>query len=261
MPKILTINSWKGDGDYPRRLRLLEEGIRALNPDLVLVQEVLKTTDGTYHTLQSLQAALGFYAFFSPMRRKVREIAGKRQVSDSGMGMLSRYPWLETTTIRLPSNEADGGRVGQKAVVAIDGKMLLLGNLHLSFLPGGDALRTAQLEHMLKEMGKSPPEAPGILGGDFNAVPHSAPIQFLLSHRTWEARDAFTAANGLSMEGITLPSGKAGKPGKRIDYLFVLGKHGLALPRVLEARVVLDQADESGTFPSDHHGLMATFTW
>lgn len=46
--RIVTINTAKGDNDYSKRLPWLISSVRTLDPDIVLVQEALVTTDDAF---------------------------------------------------------------------------------------------------------------------------------------------------------------------------------------------------------------------
>ncbi|WP_203994890.1 endonuclease/exonuclease/phosphatase family protein [Sphaerisporangium rufum] len=41
----MTLNVWARHGDWPRRRKVLAAGLRALRPDLVAFQEVVRTAD------------------------------------------------------------------------------------------------------------------------------------------------------------------------------------------------------------------------
>src|SRR5207253_5817427 len=47
------------------------------------------------------------------------------------------------------------------------------------------------------------------------------------------------------------------EPDRRIDYIFVRGPDRQGRGEPLLAKVVLDEADEEGVFPSDHFGVYA----
>lgn len=109
--RVVSINTGKGDGAYHRRLELLSEGLRALNPDVVLIQESLKSDDGSHDTLQFLADRLDLYPSFAPARFKPREVEGVRLNTWSGIAILSKVVSDEVIQIQLPMDPSDGDRV------------------------------------------------------------------------------------------------------------------------------------------------------
>ena len=60
-----------------------------------------------------------------------------------------------------------GGRIALTCDITLQGRTLMLYNLHLESR-GNDELRMGQLSEMLTEIGESPSDAPVLLAGDFN---------------------------------------------------------------------------------------------
>jgi endonuclease/exonuclease/phosphatase family metal-dependent hydrolase len=54
--KIITINTWKCDGEYRERMRSLAEGLRLLKPDIIACQECFVSEEAD--TLKFLAAEL-----------------------------------------------------------------------------------------------------------------------------------------------------------------------------------------------------------
>lgn len=256
--KLLTINTWKCEGDYTKRLALLTAQIQALSPDVILLQEVFRTIDNQYNTIRHLVSHLNLQYSFLPMRRRVRSVMGEKRDSFSGMGCLSKHSIHYTEAIKLPSSEADGGRVGQLIKIKIQDQFYLFGNIHLSFLQDSDALKMNQLDAMLERMAR---HEDGIkayfLGGDMNSTPESATIQHLLLHPLFSVRDTYLAA-GSADRGFTMLSAENPALGKRIDYIFSLANKSVPHLQVLQSIITLNQP-ENNVFPSDHLGVMTTF--
>lgn len=176
----VTLNTWKGDGAYRRRLQHMAQGLRALNPDVVLLQEVLATPDGSADTAQHLAHALGLHAVVVPARCKRRTIDGVERISTSGMAVLLRQPPLQAVALPLPSHPADGERLAQlvqMAPQAPSGRPVWVANVHLTHLPQAQGLRGQQLAAVWQALQRHAAKAACVVGGDFNAPwpgPHAA---------------------------------------------------------------------------------------
>lgn len=256
--RILTINTWKGDGAYQARLALLKKQILDLAPDVILMQEVLRSIDAQaeYDTLQSISEVFEGESAFVPMRQNKRQVEGQLVDCWSGMGCWSRFPIEAAAGIELPSNDADGGRAGQMIRIQIHGQHFLFANVHLSFLHDSDALKIAQLETMLQEMLKQTDLKAFFIAGDFNSVPNSKTIQYLQNHSHFRAKDAFFSCNSASANGITMPSSTNPELGTRIDYVFSLATAEVPHLPIIQSAVALNQLEE-GLYPSDHFGVIA----
>ena len=172
--RIVTLNTWKNEGQYERRLALMAKGLGELAPDVVCLQECFQA-DG-FDTARHLADTLRLDAAVAAARHKLRAHQGRRIESASGLAILRRNGALASGRLALPSDPADGERIGQWADVAPGLRVL---NLHLTHLSGPQAasLRKAQLERAM-----SAARRPGcglLVAGDLNATaqaPELAPI-------------------------------------------------------------------------------------
>ena len=141
--RIVSLNAWKNDGDFPARVALIAEGLARLNPDVVCLQECFATEDGEVDVARDLAAAIGLDAMTAPSRPKLRALGGVMTPSTSGLATLARRP-LATSVHDLPNDPQDGPRIAQRIDLARDLRIL---NLHLTHLRGPAAaeLRAAQL--------------------------------------------------------------------------------------------------------------------
>ena len=141
--RIVSLNAWKNDGDFPARVALIAAGLAALSPDVICLQECFATQDGAVDVALDLAAALGLAAMTAPSRLKVRDLGGAPAPSTSGLAILAHRP-LTTSVHELPSDPQDGPRIAQRVDLAPDLRVL---NLHLTHLRGPAAvdLRAAQL--------------------------------------------------------------------------------------------------------------------
>jgi endonuclease/exonuclease/phosphatase family metal-dependent hydrolase len=247
---LLTINTWKCDGNYRQRLALLKTQLGELKPDVVACQEVFKSDDAD--TGHELADALGMYYTFANARQKKRLFAGKLTDSESGLGLLSRYPILETATLPLPPHPDDTDRLAQFVWLSVNGKPVLVVNTHLTHLRGQSELRQQQVAMLLAHPALADPSYTTFLCGDFNAEVHSPEIQFLLNHPTVSVQNAYQLGNG-TPPGYTLPDHSGNERNRCIDFIF-----SLSPVLITEAHVVLDSPDSEGNYPSDHFGVLIT---
>jgi endonuclease/exonuclease/phosphatase family metal-dependent hydrolase len=264
---VITINTWKGEGAYQRRLELLAGQLARLNPDIIACQEVLHTDDEAFHTGRQLAAHLQMHLTCCPARRKERLVAGQRRMSSSGLAILSRRKPLESIRLTLPEDPRDGERVAQICRLPAGANQLLLVNTHLSHLAGADDLRRQQIKCILEALrtrvydrtSAPDPVAGCLLCGDLNAAPDSLPIQYLQTSEGFAADDCYLAGRG-ELPGFTRLSRYAGQS-RRIDYVFALSPPGKPAFRILSAATVLNQPDENGIMPSDHMGVLVRAAW
>ena len=142
--RLVTLNTWKGDGAYAGRMDRMAEGLAELAPDVVALQEVLLAPALGCDTAAFLADALGLPAVTLPLRRKRRVVEGRAADSWSGLAVLSRRPILSHRTIPLPDDPRDGERAALAVELDLDGIRVTVVTLHLTHLADGDALRRRQ---------------------------------------------------------------------------------------------------------------------
>lgn len=248
--KLVSLNTWKCDGGYANRLRAMVDELQPLQPDVLLFQEVFSSVDGQWDTAHTLARALGLHAWVEPARRKVRWVEGAARLSDSGMAMLSRWPFLHQQRLPLPSCSSDGERIAQVACLDTPDGRMALGNLHLSHLPGGGALRAAQLREVISAASAMARADAGLIAGDFNASLDSAELRPFLDG-PWHLRDAFAGHVPAKYTHVD-------SDGRALDL-----DHALFLPtpgdgrhiRLERATIVMTGSARNGVAPSDHAGL------
>jgi endonuclease/exonuclease/phosphatase family metal-dependent hydrolase len=234
---LLTINTWKCDGDYYNRRKVLAASLRQMNftDQVIFCQECFQTIDGKVDTLQYLSDALGIPGYFAKTRRKYRRLDGSMTDSFSGLGILTNLRVSSRTTVALPSSPADGGRAAQLLTLELTpGISMLVANVHLTHLRNHHALRIEQLINVLKEISASSARH-RIVGGDFNAEENSTEIQ-LIKER-----------------GPVIDSAS-----HWVDHLLIIRPAAEPYPKFTRSETVLDQPDaENGLYPSDHFGVHA----
>jgi endonuclease/exonuclease/phosphatase family metal-dependent hydrolase len=244
--RVLTLNTWKCDGDYRRRLDLMAQGLARWSPDLVLLQEAFASDDGQADTAAQLAQALSMQATCAPARRKVRRFEGRPCQSSSGLAVLTREPVLAHHVLPLPSDAADGERIAQIVQVQRAGLPLWIANLHLTHLSKASGLRAAQLDHGMHALRQHAGSGLALIGGDFNTGPGSPEFDRLLA-APWHLINPFqgrTKSTHHSEDGRDLD----------LDHLLLSGWPASA---VRCATVTLDpRAVEAGHRASDHAAVM-----
>ncbi|WP_333585870.1 endonuclease/exonuclease/phosphatase family protein [Phenylobacterium sp.] len=235
--RIVSLNTWKNEGRYRRRLDLMAEGLAALRADLVCLQECF--VGGGADTAAHLAERLGLDLTWTPARRKLRRQEDGWVESVSGMAMLSRQALLAEGRIILPTDERDGERIAQWGQAAPD---LVVANLHLTHLRGPDAarLRELQLRTVLEQ---APPLGALLILGDFNAEA--------------AAPELAAIAEALDLNAPpTLQGERAGSPSAAVR---TLDHAGLVRPggwRISARTRALDAPCPEGWFPSDHAAVV-----
>jgi endonuclease/exonuclease/phosphatase family metal-dependent hydrolase len=229
--RVLTLNTWKNDGDYGRRLGLMCEGLAALSPDVVCLQEAF-TAEG-FDTAGRLAEYLGLTLHAAPARFKPRRHEGHLLDSTSGLAILTRWPGT-SASLPLPSDPADGERIAQRLDLQVGDRRLRVLNLHLTHLRGANELRGAQLTYALAW---SSEDLDGglMVAGDLNAT----------------AADSALAPLELPVRPGTLHGARLGAASSAaaIDHCVLLHPGGWR--EVAQVRG-LETPDVDGWFPSDH---------
>lgn len=245
--RLVSLNTWKAEGDYPRRIHAMAQGLAALSADVIALQEDLRTADGRTHTALALARALGMQLFWVPARPKRRSVGLRHTPTTSGLAVLSRLPVQEHRVIALPVDARDGERVAQAVRLPALHRGGWLVNLHLTHLADRADLRRQQFKEALGWAIALAPGEPVLVCGDFNAP-----------------ADAFSL-NPDEAHGHALIDAFAGQPkvthvtteGEALDLDQVMAHQPIAGPswRVRGARVVLDKPGPHGVMPSDHAGV------
>ncbi len=262
--RILTLNTWKCDGNYRARLAWLLTELGPIRPDVLALQEVFQAQ--TADTARTIAESLNMGYWVAPARQKVRLFEQQPADSSSGLAVLTRFLTQGQVVRALPIDERDGERLAQYVSLTISGQSVLIINTHLSHLRGASALRQAQLQALLEPL--KPADKQGIrfeeqtysavfLCGDFNAERHSPEIRFLLNQTRLSVQYTTLTTNGLT-PAVTLPNRHSSAPfsGTEIDFIFSIAPTTDQHPIVNQARVVLTEPDANGHYPSDHVGVL-----
>jgi endonuclease/exonuclease/phosphatase family metal-dependent hydrolase len=170
-------------------------------------------------------------------------------MSWSSPALLSRWPIERAEAIPLPAHSDDGERTALACRVRTPGGAVTVVSLHLTYLPGQDDLRAAQLAAILDSPPLAERAAVRVLAGDFNANP--AAFGDPAGH--WRLTDTMSKRSETE-SGTERPFGE-NRTGRRIDGILLVTEHDEPISKMRHARIVLDGSVE-GVQLSDHAGVM-----
>ena len=224
--RVVSYNIRHGEGmdgkvDLERTGKVLE----ALNADFICLQEVdyRAQRSGEVNQAAELGKQLGQHAAFGSFM----DFQGGKY----GLGLLSRYPIINTHTIRLP--DGNEPRVALAAEVRLPaGDSIMLVCLHFDWV-GDDKFRFAQASKLVEYLDSL--TIPALVIGDFNDTPESRTMK-LFGDRGVQTPDldfTFSSTN----------------PVKKIDYIIAMPKSAW---EITESKVINEP------IASDHSPLLNT---
>lgn len=262
--RIATWNLWGRYGPWEARLPAIIENLRAINADILALQEVWE--DDTRSQAREIAAALGYD---EPVYAANLERDGVR----SGNAVLSRWP-IERSSVRVLPRRGANGAVDEEheerlcVFAEVDGPrgMIQMFCAHLSWSDDHSAIRqeqTRDIAHFIREM--RPRRFPAVLCGDLNAEHSSdelrlltgraaAPLPRVILRDAWEAarntEPGYTWSNDNPFAAASLDLDR------RIDHVMVgqpkLGGAGHVVAAHIAGDVPID-----GMWASDHLAVVA----
>jgi endonuclease/exonuclease/phosphatase family metal-dependent hydrolase len=259
--RVATLNIWSRFGPWEERLQAIRHGLRALAPDVIGMQEVLKNPAMDQTAL--LSEGLGYEVAWG--------ISSENHGFPTGNAILSKWPVARTEVIPLPNGGSDEHRSIVFAELASPFGKLPVFCTHLNWKLHHGHIRQLQVKTLADAVARLAPIEgfPAIVMGDFNAEPDSDEIRFMrgltgLGGPCVYFADSFGVAGDGSPGTTCSPRnptpGPPREPERRLDYVYVRGPDDSQRGEVTEASVCFDQPYEDGTFPSDHFGVIATIT-
>ncbi len=243
-----------GDGEHlEERLALAIEGLRALDADVIGLQEASVASDRG-DVAARVADALGYH--------HVRASSGWRWMGwmartflgfEEGPAIVSRFPITSTQVLPLEACDRGYGRVLLCATLATPWGELDACSTHTS----SSACQLRSVAALLDARRRT---VPLVLTGDLNTTGGSEGSRYLRT--TLRLRDTFLVANR-GADGFTVwqpvrdPERRATR---RVDFILVAPAPD-AMLRVLDSRVVLDRLgtarDGTPLWPSDHYGVLS----
>jgi endonuclease/exonuclease/phosphatase family metal-dependent hydrolase len=252
---VLTLNIW-GEHRWDERKLALVDWLNELRPDVVALQEVVRSPDLCQASWLAEQA--GMEAVYSA--------ASVRSGRDFGNAVLSRWPIAGSRSLTLTAGGEDAETRGALTVdVRASGRMVSFTSTHLAFLFNQGWVREVQVQELAEFVGSGSGEFPVLLCGDFNARPESTEVRFVKGLHAFDGRsfqlfDAFEAAHpgelGFTWSNTNPYAAQNRTPNQRIDYVFVGVRMADGAGSVLDAAVVCNEP-RRGAWPTDHFGVVA----
>lgn len=256
--RVLTLNIWNRQGPWEQRLPLIRAGIRALDPDLVGLQEVLD--NGGRSQAHEIADGLGYEVAFGV----AHDLGGGVQF---GNAVLSRWPIASSRPIPLPTGETDERRSLVFAEIGSPHGLIPFFVTHLNWKFHHGIVRERQVVAIAEHVKANAPTTglPAVLVGDFNAEPEAAEIRFLKGLQSLDGKSTFFAdcfalagvGPGFTYDSTRNPfAAPTHEYPRRIDYVFVRGPDKQVRGKPLHARVVMEEVD-GGIAATDHYGVYA----
>ena len=266
--RVLTLNVQNDEGD-PRRMDVLNRGLRELKPDLVALQEVTQTS-----TRGQLAALLDGTGLHGTHQADVMAYQPPWADKYGGSAVATRWPHriLETLDLRLPdAPDVPWCTLAASVTIPNQGELLFIATT-TSWRLDAESARERQVIALAELDARHRQALPTVIAGDLNASPDAASIRYLkglqsLNGRSVHYHDAWAVAGEGSGYTWTVdnPEGRSeidqlvGQPNhrRRLDYVFVGSRHAHpeARCRVDSARLAFDQPVD-GIWASDHFGVI-----
>lgn len=262
--RVVTLNIWNRQGPWLERLPLIRDGLAALAPDIVGLQEVL-AFPGLPSQADEIAAGTGWHVHYAP----AWNVGGGLTY---GNAILSRHELLDTRCLPLPSPPGYDTRTAAFARVAAPHGPFPVFVTHLTFQPHLGTARCAQVRALADHVKSLAPTEgpPPILAGDFNADPDSDEMRFLRGLTPLGGDSVYFADCWLTTAGQIPGAGpgwtyerrnpyalRSREPSKRIDYVYVRGPDRHLRGEPISAALALDAPSAAGIWPSDHHAVVA----
>jgi endonuclease/exonuclease/phosphatase family metal-dependent hydrolase len=263
--RVMTWNIWWRFGPrWRQRQPALLHTLRAVDPDVVALQEVWATAETTQ--AHEFAEQLGLHAAFAepalpppPVPVETEDQAGVRV----GIGLLSRWPIDSVRQVRMPARHRTPAPVAMVATLASPHGPLHVVAACLEWEPAYNDDRIAQA-HALVDLATDPAldgPVPVVVAGDLNAAPGSPVLRPLHDALV----DAWIAGAG-DPEAVTLPSSHPSAPveaeeliDQRIDHVFV--RPGQPRQRLAVGSATLAGSTVDGVHPSDHRAVVCDLSW
>jgi endonuclease/exonuclease/phosphatase family metal-dependent hydrolase len=241
--RVVTLNLEQDHKRWDARRPLVLEGMRALNPDVIALNEVSIFRQSA-RGLQSDLASLPGVHYNLVQQTRVNSLA-----SVEAEALLTRFAIIETANLDYQTRDM----VAQVTRIVVDGRPLDVYVTHLYMSRGDDSLRLFQVQQLLAWIDARNDVSACIVCGDFNAT-LELPSAALMASRfrpTQTSPTAFTPLAGLD-GAISHPYWP--RMDRCIDYIWTTGAI-----ETLASGVCFDRPDatDPSLWPSDHAGVWA----
>jgi len=253
--KTLTYNmrNWRDDpwSVWERRKTQMVDQFRALDPDIILLQEVCwaidnPSPDNSMILWLSQQLPDYVYVQYADNGKTYQNPNFNNRNEREGLGILSKISALSSKVIPLGTGGGDGN---PRICLAVYFEQFHLYNCHLSTTEEGRSINIDKFNAAVGE------DEIGMINGDLNAVPDDAIFDKLAA---WKWKDIWIVLGSGDGSTFEVPICDKATKGLRegIDY-FLAGS--VFLKTAQSINVAMKEADSSGYYSSDHLGIIAEF--
>jgi endonuclease/exonuclease/phosphatase family metal-dependent hydrolase len=265
--RVLTWNLWWRYGPWRERWKAIAEVLAQVAPDVCGLQEVWGTPQE--NLAADLAARLGMQWCWTELPLPYPH--PEHGVISTGNAVLSRWPIVEQAELPLPTPDLrDEHRAALYTGIDTPGGRLPLFTTHLTYRPGGSAVRVAQVRTLaafVAERGMSGDYPPAVTG-DLNADPDADELRLLGGLLTAPAvpelvlLDAWRYADpndpGFTWDRRNPYQAESVIPDSRLDYVLVGLRHeGRGRVRYVQ---LAGTEPVDGVWPSDHFAVVAELT-
>jgi endonuclease/exonuclease/phosphatase family metal-dependent hydrolase len=255
---------WRFGPEWRERQHAILRTLRAVEPDVVALQEVWGT--GATTQAHELAGPLGLHAAFTdtslppaPDPPQDPDHEGVRV----GLGLLSRWPVTRCRALPMPAEHRHPAPTTLLAELAHPQGPLHVAVACLEWEPEFDADRHAQAGALAAAATDPALDGPlpVVVAGDLNAAPDSPVLRPLRAVLTdaWTAGAGDPAAVTLSSTHPQAPLEAAELIDRRIDHVLV--RPGRSGQRVAVRRASLAGDPVDGVHPSDHRAVVCDLEW
>jgi len=252
--KIVTINTWKGEDAFDKRIENLKKQLLELNPDIILMQECFEAHSINKDTITYINKDFNYHLDFLQAREKIRDFEEFPVQCFSNMCILSRLPILNSFHYPLPLAEGDEMRFGQEIEFFLEnGKTAIITNVHLTHYNKNNKIRLEQIDRISNRV-KEQKNILHIIGGDFNCTLNSPEIQQFLKEANLIETFSHLHPN---KKHNTLVEAQKKEVDLGVDFLFLSNLNNKI--KIVEAGICLQTPIHTAYgYCSDHFGMYLT---
>jgi endonuclease/exonuclease/phosphatase family metal-dependent hydrolase len=250
--RVVTLNSWKNEGDYDHRLARMAEGLCSLSADIIALQECFVAPGLGIDTAAELATATGLHLTRRAMRAKSRHHCGEWIETRSDLALLTRDTPITISGSSFPDDPDDQDRGFLSVDIDVGAARIRFASTHLTHLQGEAAskLRTEQtraaVEHLIEGA-----TCPVVLAGDFNAIPGDRSFAPLLDHPKLDEQSR-AAAFAVTISRVSPVRALSG----HIDHILLFHAQNRVRFAKRSVALVADH-EELHLGPSDHPAIVA----
>lgn len=236
---LATYNIWHDQGDWPARLPMVLDTLRAAEADVIGLQEVLEdAATGLPNQAATIAQTLGYrHVFVSTDADGLPRRYGN--------AVLTRLPIVEHDWKRL--EPLDDYRTALRVRVQVGDRLVDVVDTHLHHTPEGGAIRERQIIDLLAWLG--PRDAPLVILGDLNAALTNPEMARLQAPRFASLLPSVHPDQALR----TTLNTELGHRHDQIDHILFEIAHFEPLAAAVSGNFPMDQ-----TWPSDHFAVDGT---